>query len=115
MKRRRRVHQLRPFSNMLESLLCAISSGCIRVQLPLDLAAVLLEGKGWNREKVDAVIASQKSETVFLPKPMTVMLLYLTVSVDDDGTIRFEKDIYERDQRIGDGLNAPFRVSPPRA
>ena len=46
---------------------------------------------------------------------MTVMLLYLTVTVDDDGTVRFEKDIYERDQRVGDGLKAPFRVSPPRA
>ncbi len=46
---------------------------------------------------------------------MTVMLLYLTVTVDDDGTIRFEKDIYERDQRIGDGLKAPFRVSLPRS
>ena len=93
----------------------ASSSGCIRVQSPLDLAAVLLEGKGWNRDKVDAVIASQKTETVFLPEPMTVMLLYLTVTVDDDGTIRFEKDIYERDQRIGDGLKAPFRVSLPRS
>ncbi len=37
------------------------------------------------------------------------------LTVDDDGTVRFEKDIYERDQRIGDGLKAPFRVSPPRA
>ena len=93
----------------------AFSSGCIRVQSPLDLAAVLLESKGWNREKVDAVIASQKTETVFLAEPMTVMLLYLTVTVDGDGTIRFEKDIYGRDQRIGDGLKAPFRVSPPRS
>ncbi len=37
------------------------------------------------------------------------------LTVDNDGTVRFEKDIYERDQRIGDGLKAPFRVSPPRA
>lgn len=93
----------------------AFSSGCIRVESPLDLAATLLGDKGWDRKKVDATLASQKTETVFLSKPMTVALMYFTAGVDDDGTVHFEKDIYERDQRIIDGLQEEFRVSLPRS
>ena len=93
----------------------AFSSGCIRVQSPFDLATVLLEDKGWDRDKVDASLASQKTETVFLSRPMTVALMYFTVVVDDDGNVNFHKDIYGRDQAVSDGLKAAFQLSLPRS
>jgi len=104
-----------PSKSLFERPDRAFSSGCIRVESPLDLAATLLEDKGWDRKRVDATIASEKTETVFLSKPLTVALLYFTAGVDDDGTVRFEKDIYERDQGVIDGLHEDFRVSPPRS
>jgi murein L,D-transpeptidase YcbB/YkuD len=92
----------------------AFSSGCIRVQSPFDLASLLLENKGWDSEKVEATVESEKTQTVFLSKPITVALMYFTVTVDDDGRVNFQKDIYGRDKAVSDGLKAPFRLDLPR-
>jgi L,D-transpeptidase YcbB len=87
----------------------AFSSGCIRVEHPLDLAALLL-GPKWNPARIESVIATERTETVFLDAPITVMLLYSTTEVDEDGRVVFWPDIYERDPAVIAGLNAPFRA-----
>lgn len=87
----------------------AFSSGCIRVENPLDLARVLL-GPGWDRARIDALIASGRTDTVFLENPITVMLLYSTTEVDDEGRVFFLPDIYERDAAVVEGLGEPFRA-----
>jgi len=92
----------------------AFSHGCIRTENPLDLAALLLEDKeGWNRARIDKVVDSAKMTTVTLTEPMTVFLLYWTAEVGEDGVIGFREDIYNRDVRIIDGLNAPFEFKAP--
>jgi murein L,D-transpeptidase YcbB/YkuD len=48
------------------------SSGCIRVENPLDLAAVLLERDGWTRESA-GVIDGGDSQTVLLKTPLPVL------------------------------------------
>ena len=93
----------------------AFSHGCIRVQDPLVLAELLLRDDArWDRGTIDETIAGGKTTTVFLPEPLTVMLLYWTAEVDADGTVRFSQDVYERDAAVIDGLNRPFRYVPPR-
>jgi murein L,D-transpeptidase YcbB/YkuD len=82
------------------------SSGCIRVENPLDLAAVLLEGDGWTRERVDAVVAAGRTETVYLARPLPVLIVYWTVSVSPSGELRYARDVYNLDGAVLRALNA---------
>ncbi len=90
----------------------AFSSGCIRIDNPMDLAELLLRDKsGWDRERIDEVVASGKIETVNLDNPMPVLLLYWTIDTrPEDGAILFMKDIYERDANILQGLDAEYVI-----
>ena len=88
----------------------AFSSGCIRVESPFDLASLLL-GEEWDLERIDAVIQSEVTQTVFLEEPLAVMLLYWTAEVDDDGRVFFLPDVYARDQLVIDGLQEPYAPS----
>jgi len=89
----------------------AFSSGCIRVENPLELANYLVGG-GRARERFDTLLASGRTETVFLQKPMTVMLLYWTAEVDAEGRISFFPDVYGRDPAVIAALAEPFRAPP---
>ena len=92
----------------------AFSSGCIRVENPFELAELLLgDPAQWNQETMMALLDSEKPKTVFLKEPMTVMLLYGTVGVLDEGVVRFYNDIYKRDPRILKALNGDFEYHVP--
>jgi murein L,D-transpeptidase YcbB/YkuD len=74
------------------------SSGCIRVEGPLDLAAYLLrDDPQWTMEKLTEKIESRERTIIRLPVPVPVYLIYLTAWVDDWGYIHFRDDIYDRD------------------
>ena len=91
----------------------AFSHGCIRTENPFDFAEHLLDNQGWDRARIDQVIESGKTTRVNLETPVTVMLLYWTADVAEDGTVLFKKDVYGRDAKIIAGLAEPFRVDPP--
>jgi L,D-transpeptidase YcbB len=92
----------------------AFSSGCIRIDDPLKLAELLLDdSQQWSREAIERVIESGKTQTVLLSKPVAVLLLYWTAEELPDGTVRFRKDIYGRDNQILKSLNSPFQFKPP--
>jgi len=91
----------------------AFSSGCVRVEHPFNFAEVLLGPDGWDAERVQAERMRRETKSVFLSKPMPVLLLYWTAEVGADGQIRFHEDVYERDQAVLDALNAPFRIDLP--
>ena len=87
------------------------SSGCIRVEKRFELAELLLNDKTrWNMDSIMKVIESKETRTVFLPKPMPVMLLYWTTAFDENNNIRFKKDVYGRDRAILNGLNGEFKL-----
>ena len=89
----------------------SFSSGCIRIEKPIELAAYLLGGDvEWNRDKILAAINSSKTQIVWIPKPIAIHILYWTAWVDGDGTVHFRDDIYERDSPVDEALN----VRPPR-
>ncbi|MGD1983611.1 MAG: L,D-transpeptidase family protein, partial [Chromatiaceae bacterium] len=86
------------------------SSGCIRVKEPFDLAERLLRDKdGWDRARIDEVVASGKTTRVRLDEPMPIIIGYAT-AVARDGQVVFREDIYDRDQGVLDALNAEFRI-----
>jgi murein L,D-transpeptidase YcbB/YkuD len=87
----------------------AFSSGCIRVENPFELARHLL-GSARASERLDALVATGRTETVFLDKPMTVMLLYWTAEVDAEGRVSFFPDVYGRDAAVVAALAQPFRA-----
>ena len=91
----------------------AFSAGCIRVEHPFELAEILLGPDGWNQKRFEDVLATGKETTVFLSKPLPVLLLYWTAQVGADGEILFLPDIYERDDAIADALDAPFSLDSP--
>lgn len=79
----------------------AYSSGCIRVEKPVDFALKLLEANGtWSRSRLLGVIASGESRTVSLRRPVPVHLTYQTAWRDPDGTVNFRDDIYNRDKPV---------------
>ncbi len=92
----------------------AFSHGCIRTQNPFELATLLLDNQGWDRARIDQVVASKKTTRVNLKDPITVMLLYWTAEADAEGTVFFRRDVYDRDAQIIKGLDEPFRVSRPK-
>ncbi len=92
----------------------AFSSGCIRIDKPLELAELLLRDPDkWSQEDLQGVLDSRRTQRVNLKPREPVLILYLTASLDLDGSIRFAKDIYGRDAELLAALNGPVRLQPP--
>lgn len=71
------------------------SSGCIRVERPLDLAQYLLEKEAaWDCDLILDALESDESLTVDLPAPWPVHILYWTAWVDEAGAVQFRTDFY---------------------
>lgn len=86
----------------------AFSSGCIRVENPLDLVERLLDDPlQWNRAAIDALIAGNQTRNVTLHRPVTVLLMYWSVDIQRDGRLGFKHDIYGRDARLLAELDRP--------
>ena len=89
------------------------SSGCIRVEKPLELAEYILrDDPEWSREKILAAIEAQETQVVSLRKPLSVHLLYWTAWLAEDGRAQFRQDIYLRDAALYRALEeqAPVTV-----
>ena len=102
-----------PSKSLFERSERAFSHGCIRTQNPFDLAERLLEPAGWDRDRIDAQIDSLETKTVHLAEPLPVLLLYWTADIGADDEYLFYNDIYQRDQQILAGLDAPFQAELP--
>lgn len=89
------------------------SSGCIRIEKPIELAEYLLrEDPEWTHEKIMAVIQSEVRQVVRLKNPIMVHLLYWTAWAGDDGSVHFREDIYKRDPRLDKALKERPRTGP---
>ena len=80
----------------------AFSHGCIRLARPLDLAEQVLRAggvSGWNRDRIDQVVASAKNTVVNLQSPLPVHITYMTAWVDGD-FVNFRPDIYGHDAKL---------------
>ncbi len=81
------------------------SHGCIRIEKPLELAEyVLQDAPGWTQKNLMTAIEKGPERTVLLPHPLNVYFYYLTAWVDEEGTVQFRNDIYERDGRLDEAL-----------
>ena len=87
-----------------------LSHGCIRVQNPADLAAwALRNNPGWNLERVQAMMnGTQDNVTVNLDRPIPVLILYGTVSVDEKNNVLFFDDVYGYDKQLDEALKKGY-------
>ena len=82
------------------------SSGCIRIEKPMELAAYLLtDNSKWTYEKLTAAVNSKKTRSILLSDPINIHILYWTAWVDKDGIVNFRDDIYGRDRKLNIALN----------
>jgi len=78
----------------------SLSSGCIRVQEPVQLASYLLGQKnGWTEEKIRTSIESGKYLQVPIPESIPIYLVYMTAWVEENMSVHFRPDIYDRDPK----------------
>ena len=101
-----------PAKNLFSKTIRAFSHGCIRVEKPLELAELLFKNsKKWNIEKIKKAISSNKNQIIHLEEELPIYILYWTVVQNEDKTITFLPDIYNRDKKILLGLDTPYEVS----
>jgi len=82
------------------------SSGCIRVERPLDLAAYLLrDDPAWAKEKIEEAIDAGETKLIHLRKPLNIHVLYWTAWLGEDGRVQFRQDIYLRDAALDRALD----------
>ena len=85
------------------------SSGCIRVERPLELAELLLADPAeWNAAAIRAAVDAGTTRTVVLARKVPVLLIYWTADEDPDGHLVFKRDVYKRDARLLRALDGPF-------
>ena len=105
-----------PSRALFERQARAFSSGCIRVEKNIELAELLLNDPvKWNRERILEAIDTNMTQRVNLTKPKPIMLLYVTIRFDEHDNGIFQRDVYDRDQHVLDGLNEEFTIWQTRA
>jgi len=74
------------------------SSGCVRVHNIQELTLWLLESSpGWDRARVEQVVASGVNTEVPLEVQIPVYFVYVSAWATDGGVVHFRDDIYKRD------------------
>jgi len=86
-----------PTKSLFQSAARMMSHGCVRVENPRVLAAMLL---GQPVEAVDKGIAAGRTNRRALATPMPVFIVYQSAFVESDGSIQFRGDPYNRDEEI---------------
>ena len=89
-----------------------MSSGCVRVENPFDLAVLLLsDSPEWSPLKIRMAMQQDKEQIARLKIPVDVVLIYLTAWTDGRDRIQFRKDVYQKDERVMAALNQKPEVT----
>jgi murein L,D-transpeptidase YcbB/YkuD len=84
-----------------------LSHGCIRVERPAELAAfVLADQPQWTADAIAAEMAPNPTRTVRLGAAIPVVLFYATAATDRAGQVLFANDIYRRDDKLAQAMQA---------
>lgn len=79
----------------------AVSSGCVRLKQPYEMAEFILKEKpGWSEEKSREVLDKGKIRDIFIPETIPVYLVYYTAWVDPNGEVVFGNDLYQYDKDV---------------
>ena len=97
-----------PYRHFFDKRVRAFSSGCIRLEKPEQLAAVLM-GNNLNptpesANRVVGLIDTQETSQHNPSESVPVYVVYMTAWVDREGRLQFRDDIYDRDSKISNSL-----------
>jgi len=75
----------------------AESSGCIRIQNPMDLADYLLQDQPeWDEDRIEEITSRQNEIRVDIKEPIPIHIVYYTAAVNSSGELEFFDDLYYR-------------------
>jgi len=78
----------------------AFSHGCVRLEKPAELAALLLAGQGWTPERIQATVKTGEQTVINLTTPIPVTISYATAFRTPDGLLHYRRDVYGRDRKL---------------
>ena len=97
-----------PHRELFAKTVRATSSGCIRVENPLQLVELLFNDPvKWNSAGIQNQLANGKTQNISLPVKVPVLLAYWTVDLESDGRVAFKPDVYGYDAPVLRALNRP--------
>jgi murein L,D-transpeptidase YcbB/YkuD len=99
-----------PSTSLFDAADRSFSSGCVRVENPLEFARLLLDDPAWDDAAIKQAIESGRIQNVTLKKKIPVLLTYWTAWVDPEGRVNFRRDIYGQDSAWGKGLAGQFTI-----
>ncbi|WP_421787225.1 L,D-transpeptidase family protein [Hyphobacterium sp.] len=97
-----------PDDHLFERDYRAYSSGCIRLERPLEMArwVVRAGGSSDRLSDLDDAFVTGEWTRIDIAEPIPVHIVYFTVSTDEDGRVVFHDDIYDRDDAVIARLDA---------
>jgi murein L,D-transpeptidase YcbB/YkuD len=98
-----------PSRELFKKTVRDFSSGCIRVEKPLELAVYVMQSSEWNRDSLQGALVKKQEKFLPLPNPIPVHLLYWTSWGDKDGRVQFRDDIYGRDEPLEQALRGAVK------
>jgi L,D-transpeptidase YcbB len=105
-----------PLKTLFDQRARAFSAGCVRVQDVFKLVSWIAKFEpGWENEgQVDAAIQAGLPVDLQLTRPIPVYFTYITAWAEQNGTIQFRTDIYNRDgQPFAEAAKAVDPDAPP--
>lgn len=85
---------------LFASTLRPFSSGCVRVEKPLELAEYLLANKpNWPRERIETAMHAGRESGLVLETPMPIHIVYYTAWGTGNNTYTFRPDFYGYDRK----------------
>jgi len=90
-----------PDQHLFKESVRAFSSGCVRLEKPIELADYLMRTPDEPfKLSVEETIKQGETATISLPETIPAYIVYQTAWVDDGGVLQFRDDIYGRDHRL---------------
>ena len=89
-----------PSKKLFDQSARAFSNGCVRVERPRELAAlVMAEDRLWDEGSIEAAIEIGETNTADLGRPTPVFVVYRTAFVEA-GRVQFRSDLYGWDEKL---------------
>ena len=90
-----------PTKDTFDQTARAVSHGCVRLEKPKELAALLLQGEAdWSPDTLTAAIDEHHTRRLALAEPIPVFLVYWTAVAGPDGRMIFYPDPYGWDEEL---------------